>query len=91
MKTNKDAFVIIKQFEGQFDFFQNYISFDKDEIELKCAELNKEANDNFEKNSKKNKLPFIPLVIFIVLNLEEAIEKFRDCVADHYIEHDASY
>ena len=91
MKKIKEAFVIVKQFEGQFDFFQNYISFDKAEIDLKCEQLNKEANDNFEKNSKKNKLPFIPLVIFMVLNLEEAIDKFRDNVADHYIEHDASY
>ncbi len=91
MKTIKETFVIIKQFEGQFDFFQNYISFDKAVIDLKCEELNKEANDNFKKNSKKNKLPFIPLVIFMVLNLEEAIDKFRDNVADHYTEHDASY
>jgi hypothetical protein len=91
MKTIKETFVIVKQFEGQFDFFQNYISFDKAEIDLKCEELNKKANDDFEKNSKKNKLPLIPLVIFMVLNLEEAINKFRDNVKDHYIEHDASY
>lgn len=89
MKTIKETFVIVKQFKGHFDFFQNYISFDKSEIDLKCEQLNKDANDRFEKNSKKNELPFI--VIFMVLNLEEAIEKFRENVADYYIEHDASY
>jgi len=90
MKTLKETFVIIKPFEGHSDLFQNYISFDKQEIELKCTELNNEINAKFKKSSRKNKLPFIPLVIFMVVNLEDAIEQFKNNVADYYSEEDAS-
>lgn len=78
MKTIKETFIIIKQFYGQYEFFQNYVSFDKTEIDLKCEKLNKEENDKFEKNSYKNKLPYIPITIFKVLNLGEAIDKFEN-------------
>jgi hypothetical protein len=90
MKTIKEAFVIVNQFESYSCYFQNYISFDKEEIDLKCQQLNKEANDNFKKYSKKTKLPFIPLVLFIVLNLEEAIAKYTKDVIDYYREGDES-
>ncbi|MEK6828878.1 MAG: hypothetical protein AABY15_02045 [Nanoarchaeota archaeon] len=93
MKTLKETFVIVKLYEGQYDFFQNYISFDEVEIRSKCEELNREANIPFEKNHTKRKIktPFVPSVIFFVHTLEDAIEKFRDDVADYYTEHDESY
>lgn len=86
MKNFKEAFVIVEQFGDSF--FKNYISFDKNEMDLKCEELNKEANDKLERNSKKNKLPFIPYVVFSVVSLEEAIKMFRDDIVDYYTEHD---
>lgn len=44
MKNLKEAFVIVKHYGGIFSFFEDYISFNKEEIDLKCEELNKEAN-----------------------------------------------
>jgi hypothetical protein len=90
MKTIKETFVIVNQVESYFGYFQNYISFDKEEIDLKCQQLNKEANDNFKKHRKKTKLPFIPSVFFIVLDLEEALVKFSDDIIEYYREGDAS-
>lgn len=93
MKQLKEAFVIVKHYGGIFSFFEDYISFNKEEIDLKCEWMNKEANDAFEKTRTKRdaKQPFTPSVIFIIMDLEKAIDKFRDDVSDHYTEHDASY
>lgn len=89
MKTTEEAWVIIKQHGEQFDFFQNYISFDKNEIEAKCSELNEKTNERFKKHSTLGD-NFIPLTIYTAVNLKDAIEKFRDCVADHYRVEDES-
>ena len=44
MKNLKEAFVIVKHYGGIFSFFEDYISFNKEEFDLKFEELNKEAN-----------------------------------------------
>jgi len=93
-KTFKEAFVIVKRYEGQHEYFQDHISFNKEELEKKCEELNEKENAKFEKaykKNKKNKLPFSPIVINSVVPLQEAIDTFRDIVADTYTDHDASY
>ena len=90
MNNLKEIFVIVEQFESPRSLFTNFVSTNKEEIKLKCEELNKEANDNFLRDSKKNNLPFIPLTIFIVLNLEEAIELLNDKCFEYYSEKDES-
>ena len=95
MKNFKEAFVVVKLYGGQYDFFQNSISFNEAEIRSKCEELNKEANIVFEANHNKGKRkikpPFVPTIIFFVFTLEDAIETFGDDVADAHTEHDESY
>ena len=91
MNKISETFVIVRQFEYNMSFFQEHISFNKEEIDLKCEELNKQINEEFEKNSKKNKIPFMPITVFLVLSLDKAIEMFKDNVQDYYTEQDASY
>lgn len=90
MKTLKATFVIVKQFGDHLNFFEDYVSFNKLELDLKCEALNKEVNDKFKNSKKTILLPYIPTVIYLVLNLEEAIEKFGDDVADYYSPDDES-
>lgn len=94
MKTLKEVFVIVEQNPlSDSEFFQDYISFDKEELDLKCKVLNKERNDAIEKIQRKNKKLsyYIPITFFIVLPLSEAIEKIKDMVTDSCTIHDASY
>ncbi len=100
MKTLKEAYVIVKQWESQYKFFQDFISFNKSEIEFKCSQLNEEGNavykKNYEKKALRNKkkeilYPHIPTIIYIVMKLSEAIDKFGDDVAEANTEHSEDY
>jgi len=77
MKNLKETFVIVKNFSnGTSGFFENYVSFDKNELDQKCKELN-----------EKTQL----IDCFSVLSLEDAIKKFMDNIADFYTEQTADY
>lgn len=93
MNQFEDAFVIIKEFEGQYGFFTNHISFDKAEIDKKCEELNEEANLIWRKNweSSKRLGEYIPSIIYFVRDLNKAIKEYGDIVAEENTEHDESY
>lgn len=90
MKALKKTYVIVKNFDGHWGYFQDFVSFNKKELVVKCKKFNKEANDKFKADSKKNNLPYIPLIIFKVLNLDEALTEFKDSVASYYSEEDES-
>ena len=78
MKPLKDAFIIIiKCFGGYSDFFQDAISFDRTQLDIECRKLNDEKNNVFKKESEKQNIPYIPLTLFEVLNLKDAIKKFE--------------
>ena len=70
MNKLKNTYVIVKQHEGHTDFFQDFVSNNKAELDSKCEQLNKEINDGFKKNSKKNNLPSITIEIYSVMPLD---------------------
>ena len=77
-KTLEKTYVIIKLYEDQYSYFEGKTSFNKKELETVCKALN-------EPNKKTC------LSMYKVVTLAEAIESFRDIVADAYIEQDESY
>jgi hypothetical protein len=81
MKKISEAYVIVDEIED--DITQDYISFDKGLLNLKCDELNEEFNNKMLKNTKKLKLPFIHCNRFKVMSLNEAIDKIRADI--HYL------
>lgn len=97
MKKQEETFVIVKWLEGESSFFENYISFDKSELDIKCSELNKEVNDKFREQLKKRKykrkkeVEFIDSIIFKVMDFKTAIETFANDIYDSCTVHDASY
>ena len=78
MKNLKDTYVIIKKYEDQYSFFQDYVSFDKSELDAKCEMLNKELNDSWKKNSILRKTIYTPITVFTVVSLYDAIDMFTD-------------
>lgn len=84
MNKLKNTYVIVKQHEGHTDFFQDFVSNNKVELNSKCEQLNKEINDGFKKNSKKNNLPFISLEVYVVMSLKDAVAKFGEEVANYW-------
>ncbi len=96
MKTLKEIFVIVRP-HSIHGFIQDFISINKDEIELKCSQLNEEANKKWkEKHDKKQvkakiKKEFSPTVIFQVRDLAKAIEEHSDFEFDYYSAQNASY
>ena len=78
----EQAYVIIKSFDSIYNYFQDYISFDKLALEKKCQKLNRA----FHKKSKDDSIN-----LYQVMDLKSALDKFRDNIADEYTEHDASY
>lgn len=92
MKPLKETFVIVELYASGEDYFKDHVSFDKAELEIKCAEMNKEKNDGWEKehNDKKRKHQFTPSVVFMVYPLKEAIEQFARELADYYTPEDES-
>ena len=93
MKGLKETYVIVRLYGGEEDYFQDHVSFDKAKLEIKCIELNKNQNDEWEKQhiEQKCKHQFTPSLVFMVLTMKGAIEQFRSDVADSYTEHDESY
>jgi len=85
-KELKYTYIIVKPNGSEYDFFQNFVSFDKAKLEAKCKKMNREANAGWrEKHAKskaKNKTPWIDLVIFEVMDLDSATEKLREMVYD---------
>lgn len=46
MKNLNQAYVIVEQFSSShYGFFKNFISFDRQEIDKKCEEMNTEENE----------------------------------------------
>jgi len=88
MNQLKEAFVIIKCFGRHDDFFQDIISFDKAQLDIECKRLNDETNNEFAVVSEKKSIPYIPLTIFEVMDLEDAIRRFEDEVADYFTPED---
>ena len=104
MKTLKETFIIVDSHkDNEDDFFLDYVSFNRFELETKCIELNKELNKKFEKEheeiwehcnkslKKKINQPYTTMNIFKVMNLTEAIDKFHSGLAEYYSEQDESY
>ncbi len=99
MKNLKEAFVIVKlHYESSYDFIQDgFISFNKEEIDLKCSQLNDESNSKWKANHDKKRAKrkviteYNPIIIFGVKDLATAIEKHRDGVADYHTERGESY
>ena len=73
MKNLNETFIIVKQFNGEFDFFQDFVSFDYNQIQKKCESLNKEENDIFANWHLKNGTKWEPIEIYKVLSLKDAI------------------
>jgi hypothetical protein len=98
MNTLKETFVIVRaNSEHVHDYIQEFISFDKKELEAKCSELNEEGNSkwkaHYEKREarKKNPKTWNPITLFTVKDLETAISEHRDTLIDYYSEQDESY
>lgn len=68
----------------------NYVSLDKEELDIKCKELNDERNDLRKSFSKKSKATHIPYTFYEVKTLKKAIEEFESILADYYAEEDES-
>lgn len=83
MKNLKETYVIIKQFDSYSSLVQDYVSFDKSELDEKCASLNEYYNKKISKEFELN--------IFQVVSLKEAIELVIDDCVDSHTEHDESY
>jgi len=90
MKQLKEAFVIIKCFGGHDDFFQGVISLDKNKLDIECKRLNDETNNEFAEQMGKKNIPYTPMTIFEVMDLEDAIKRFEDEVADYFTPDDES-
>ena len=94
MKTFKDSYVIIEKHGCASEFFADYISFCKHEMDAECEKLNKKKNDEWEKEYNKRKgkrKPFEPTTIYFVMDLKAAIELFESQTIDMYITQDESY
>ncbi len=89
MKSLKKAFVVVQP-NATHLFIQDFITFEKSEAETKCATLNKEANKEWKKNhekkqaKKKVKSPFIPTVLYSVMDLAKAIDEYGDKLQNYY-------
>ncbi len=85
MKNLNLTYVIVNNFDSLSNFFsedESLVSFDRELLDKKCVEMNKEFN---------SKLKLENIVKYKVLSLSEAVSKFHhDCI-DNYTEHDASY
>jgi hypothetical protein len=82
LKGLEQAYVIIKQYDSLYDYFQNYISFNKLELEELCNKFNKKLHKKFKRDD---------INPYKVMDLKSAIDEFRNNVADYYIEQDESY
>jgi hypothetical protein len=86
MKKLNEVYVIVLGYGGQTDFFKDFVSFDKDELQTECDKLNEVFHD------KTSKLGYPKLTPpYNILTLKDAIEIFRNDVADANTEHDESY
>jgi hypothetical protein len=91
MKKLNKAFVIVKTLTGgEFDFFQDTVSFDKKELDIKCDRMNRKENNKGKKYFKNNKLTAVTYTFYEVMDLKSAIEKYRVEVADAHTEQDES-
>lgn len=86
MKKLNDVYVITLSYGGEIDFFQDSISFDKNELIPICDKLNDEFHD------KTSKLGYPKLSPpYNVVTLKEAISIFANIIADANTTHDESY
>lgn len=97
MKTLQETFVIVKTWEEDLE---NHVSFSREELETKCAELNAEINAKWRKEhktkmaKKKKKTPhheYQEMVVFSVMNMKEAVERLVANTVDYYQKTDESY
>lgn len=93
MKTLKQSYVIIKHSGGEHDFFEDIISFDKDELDVKCQQMNNIINFEWRTKheaDKRHKHPWRDMAVYSVMNLEDALDKLRDIVYDTHVPEDES-
>lgn len=89
MKKFNEVFVIVEQHAGMYSFFKDEVIYTSQVSATKRAlELNKEFN---LKLKRKKGEPLSELIIYTVMNLQAALEKWGDDIADYYTEKDESY
>lgn len=87
MNPLNKAFVIVETCASSTGFLKDHVSFNKEEIDTKCAELNEETNAiwkaQHERNLKKHNMsPYKPSIVYMVLDLAAAVEKLSDMIYD---------
>jgi hypothetical protein len=85
-----NTYVIVNKLGGTESYFENYLSSNKEDLEEKCVELNKDFNSTLKEFYKKNNVDYIETVKYEVLDLKKAITNFEDICSYYYSEHDAS-
>lgn len=86
MKKLSEVYVITEVYGKEFDFFKEYVSFDKEELKPLLDEM----NGSFLEITKRSGYP--PLAVkYKICTLEEAIDQFREYVADANTSHEESY
>ncbi len=74
MKTFKQTYVIVKLNDNTYDFFkEDYISFDKKELEKIC----KGFNDEYHREMLKWNPKVEPFILYQVMSLNDALDAFR--------------
>lgn len=97
MQSLNKAFVIVENYSGSSGYIQDFISFNKEELEKKCAELNKEKNDGWKiqhermMKKRKNPNPFVESIAYTVVNLSTAIDNLTSMAYDENRTEDESY
>jgi len=89
MKKFSEVYVIVERHGSMFSFFEDETIYTSEVDAVKKAlELNKEFN---AKLKRKKGEPLSEIIIYKVMNLKSAMEKWGDDIADYYTEKDESY